>query len=61
MKTNVMSRCTSEKPDEYADFNDLGYWSTLFKSGVAICVFFSWVKLFKYISFNKDSNNNINQ
>jgi len=42
-----------EKPDEYADFNNLGYWSTMFKSAVAICVFFSWVKLFKYISFNK--------
>ena len=24
-----------------------------FQSAVAICVFFSWVKLFKYISFNK--------
>jgi len=42
-----------EQPDTYADFNDLGYWSNAFKSAVAICVFFSWVKLFKYISFNK--------
>ena len=25
----------------------------MFKSAVAICVFFAWVKLFKYISFNK--------
>ena len=40
-------------PDDYADFNDLGYTSTMFKSAVAICVFFAWVKLFKYISFNK--------
>jgi len=42
-----------EEPNSYADFNDLGYWSNAFKSAVAICVFFSWVKLFKYISFNK--------
>jgi polycystin 2 len=32
---------------------DLGYWTDTFKSFVAICVFFSWVKLFKYITFNK--------
>ena len=25
----------------------------MFKSFIAICVFFSWVKLFKYITFNK--------
>jgi len=41
------------EPDEYADFSQLGSTSTMFKSVVAICVFFSWVKLFKYISFNK--------
>ena len=41
------------EPDKYADFQTLGSASQLFKSVVAICVFFSWVKLFKYISFNK--------
>ena len=42
-----------KNPDDYADFTNLGKNSTYFKSAVAICVFFSWVKLFKYISFNK--------
>ena len=42
-----------QNEDDYADFNQLGYTSTMFKSAVAICVFFAWVKLFKYISFNK--------
>lgn len=41
------------EPDIYADFQGLGDASEMFKSVVAICVFFSWVKLFKYISFNK--------
>ncbi|XP_023329307.1 polycystic kidney disease 2-like 1 protein [Eurytemora carolleeae] len=41
------------EPDTYADFQGLGDASEMFKSVVAICVFFSWVKLFKYISFNK--------
>ena len=41
------------EPDVFADFQKLGNASQMFKSFVAICVFFSWVKLFKYISFNK--------
>jgi polycystin 2 len=41
------------EPDVFADFQSLGNASQMFKSFVAICVFFSWVKLFKYISFNK--------
>ena len=45
--------CIIQNPDDYADFTSLGYLGTMFKSAVAICVFFSWVKLFKYISFNK--------
>ena len=44
------------EPDIYADFQGLGNASEMFKSVVAICVFFSWVKLFKYISFNKLTN-----
>ncbi|KAK3861331.1 hypothetical protein Pcinc_044496 [Petrolisthes cinctipes] len=39
--------------DTFADFDQLGYWQTQFNNIVAICVFFSWFKLFKYISFNK--------
>jgi polycystin 2 len=42
-----------KSPDSYADFQNLGYWTDMFKSFIAICVFFSWVKLFKYITFNR--------
>ena len=40
-------------PDQYADFTSLGSWSKQNNNTVAICVFFAWIKLFKYISFNK--------
>ncbi|XP_071538109.1 polycystin-2-like isoform X1 [Panulirus ornatus] len=40
-------------PNTFADFDFLGYWQTQFNSAVAVCVFFAWFKLFKYISFNK--------
>lgn len=42
-----------EDPTTFADFQFLGYWQTQFNSAVAVCVFFAWFKLFKYISFNK--------
>ncbi|RXG73272.1 Polycystic kidney disease 2-like 1 protein [Armadillidium vulgare] len=40
-------------PDDYANFQQLGYWQVQFNSTIAVCVFFAWFKLFKYISFNK--------
>ncbi|XP_041374515.1 polycystic kidney disease 2-like 1 protein [Gigantopelta aegis] len=42
-----------EKPDIYADFERLGYWETRFINAIAIAVFLAWIKVFKYISFNK--------
>ncbi|XP_005098717.1 polycystic kidney disease 2-like 1 protein [Aplysia californica] len=42
-----------EQPNEYANFNFLGFWETRFNNAVAIMVFLAWVKVFKYISFNK--------
>ncbi|XP_069958832.1 polycystin-2 isoform X1 [Cherax quadricarinatus] len=40
-------------PDTFSDFQFLGFWQSQFNNGVAVLVFFSWFKLFKYISFNK--------
>ncbi|KAK3090686.1 hypothetical protein FSP39_013743 [Pinctada imbricata] len=40
-------------PDEHADFDFLSYWQTRFDNAIAIAVFFAWIKIFKYISFNK--------
>lgn len=42
-----------ENPDSYPDFTFLSYWQMTFNSALAIMVFFCWVKVFKYISFNK--------
>ncbi|ELT90189.1 hypothetical protein CAPTEDRAFT_169289 [Capitella teleta] len=42
-----------DSPNEYADFEFLSYWQVVFNSALAIMVFFAWIKVFKYISFNK--------
>lgn len=42
-----------EDPQQYANFDSLGFWQTQFNNIVAIAVFFAWIKVFKYISFNK--------
>uniref|UniRef100_A0A1I8F1G8 PKD_channel domain-containing protein n=1 Tax=Macrostomum lignano TaxID=282301 RepID=A0A1I8F1G8_9PLAT len=39
--------------NKYPDFDFLSYWQQQFNHGIAITVFFAWVKIFKYISFNK--------
>jgi polycystin 2 len=44
------------KPDIFPDFEFLGYWQTQFNDIVAVAVFFAWIKIFKYISFNKTMN-----
>ncbi|XP_059178590.1 polycystin-2-like isoform X3 [Physella acuta] len=40
-------------PKIYADFERLSYWETRFSNAIAIAVFMAWIKIFKYISFNK--------
>ncbi|CAN7994310.1 unnamed protein product [Ixodes hexagonus] len=42
-----------DKPDVFADFGKLGFYQTQFNNAVALAVFFAWIKVFKYISFNK--------
>ncbi|CAL1532921.1 unnamed protein product [Lymnaea stagnalis] len=37
----------------YSDFERLSYWETRFSNAIAIAVFMAWIKIFKYISFNK--------
>ncbi|PAA70221.1 hypothetical protein BOX15_Mlig009158g1 [Macrostomum lignano] len=51
----VGKKLTSLLQDEnkYPDFDFLSYWQQQFNHGIAITVFFAWVKIFKYISFNK--------
>ncbi|EDO47023.1 predicted protein [Nematostella vectensis] len=42
-----------EDGSQYANFDSLGFWQTQFNNMVAVAVFFAWIKVFKYISFNK--------
>ncbi|XP_076327573.1 polycystin-2-like protein 1 [Tachypleus tridentatus] len=53
LTVNGMMERLLENPDVFADFETLGFWQTQFNSAVAITVFFAWIKIFKYISFNK--------
>jgi polycystin 2 len=39
--------------DQFVDFDFLCYWQTQFNSAVAAIVFLAWIKIFKYVSFNK--------
>ena len=41
------------QPDQFADFTQLGYLTTQYNNVTAIAVFLAWIKLFKYLSFNK--------
>nr|CAB3264909.1 polycystin-2-like [Phallusia mammillata] len=40
-------------PLVYPDFEFLAYWQMQYNDMVAVVVFFAWIKIFKYISFNR--------
>ena len=42
-----------QQPDQFADFTALADLNKSNNNFIAVCVFLAWVKLFKYISFNK--------
>ncbi|KAM8852625.1 polycystin-2-like protein 1 [Synchiropus picturatus] len=42
-----------EQPEIYADFEFLAFWQTQYNNMNAVNLFFAWIKVFKYISFNK--------
>ncbi|XP_004744946.1 polycystic kidney disease 2-like 2 protein isoform X1 [Mustela erminea] len=39
--------------DQYSDFYFLAYWHTYYNNIIAVTIFFAWIKIFKFISFNK--------
>ena len=41
------------EPELYADFNYLAKWSKIFQNTAGIALFAAWIKVFKFISFNK--------
>ncbi|XP_076980518.1 polycystin-2-like protein 1 [Tamandua tetradactyla] len=42
-----------QQPNIYADFEFLAFWQTQYNNMNAVNLFFAWIKIFKYISFNK--------
>ncbi|XP_004580300.2 polycystin-2-like protein 1 [Ochotona princeps] len=55
-RTLEVSRLMSkllQQPNAYADFEFLAFWQTQYNNMNAVNLFFAWIKIFKYISFNK--------
>ncbi|KAI3378974.1 hypothetical protein SNEBB_006980 [Seison nebaliae] len=52
-KVNEVLDSILKNEDKFMDFEFLGFWQTQFNNAVAAAVFLSWIKIFKYISFNK--------
>ncbi|KNC20607.1 hypothetical protein FF38_00431 [Lucilia cuprina] len=44
---------TQAKPHEFVSIDYICYWNLLYIDMMGICVFLVWIKIFKYISFNK--------
>ncbi|XP_052762076.1 polycystic kidney disease 2-like 1 protein isoform X3 [Mya arenaria] len=53
LKVDELLQDLLNKPDQYANFEFLSYGQEQFDNAIAIAVFLAWIKIFKYISFNK--------
>lgn len=53
MKVDDLLESLLNNDDQFVDFDFLCYWQTQFNSAVAAIVFLAWIKIFKYVSFNK--------
>jgi hypothetical protein len=50
---SLLDTLLQSKPDQYDDFTFLSYWQYQFNIIISITIFLAWIKVFKYISFNK--------
>ncbi|XP_040294234.1 polycystic kidney disease 2-like 1 protein [Bufo bufo] len=53
IEVNRLMGSLLENPKIYADFEFLAFWQTQYNNMNAVNLFFAWIKIFKYISFNK--------
>ncbi|KAM7073885.1 polycystin-2-like protein 1 isoform 1-T1 [Molossus nigricans] len=53
LEVNQLMGKLLQQPDTYADFEFLAFWQTQYNNMNAVNLFFAWIKIFKYISFNK--------
>ena len=50
---NLLDQLLEQDVDKYNDFTFLCYWQYQFNIIISVTIFLSWIKVFKYISFNK--------
>ena len=53
VKVNDLLENLLANDQQYVDFDFLCYWQIVFNSTIAFMVFLAWIKVFKYVSFNK--------
>jgi hypothetical protein len=53
IKVNDLLEKLLENNNQFIDFEFLCYWQTQYNNAVAGIIFISWIKIFKYVSFNK--------
>lgn len=53
VKVDEILESLLENDSQFFDFDFLCYWQIQFNNGLAFMVFISWIKVFKYTSFNK--------
>ncbi|XP_065058180.1 polycystin-2-like protein 1 [Rhopilema esculentum] len=53
LSVNRLIKSLLTNPDGFANFAVLGFWQNQYDNLVAVAVFICWIKVFKYISFNK--------
>ncbi|XP_012789905.2 polycystic kidney disease 2-like 1 protein [Sorex araneus] len=53
LEVNRLMGTLLQQPNTYADFEFLAFWQTQYNNMNAVNLFFAWIKIFKYISFNK--------
>jgi hypothetical protein len=53
IKVNTLLDGLLKDSTQFVDFSDLAYAQNMFNQAIAITAFLSWVKFFKYISFNR--------
>ncbi|VEL11686.1 unnamed protein product [Protopolystoma xenopodis] len=49
----ILQGLLKQGDDVYANFDLLSYWQVNFDYAIAITVFIAWIKIFKYVGFNK--------
>ena len=49
----LLDTLIGQKSSKYNDFTFLCYWQYQFNITVSVAIFLAWIKVFKYISFNK--------